>query len=513
MFFRLLLLTIMLIGIVEAKTYKDCGETKKDAIDNLAKSISVSVSSDFQKTESLSDDEVERKISNSSKQSTHLKLINVKISERNNQICASTTTKDLKLSLNGITAEIYSFQLSKLPKNQRSARETLLEKISECEQGKTLASVLGKKKTIKRLNRKLQSFKSKLEKVFAQSVQFNLDNGDLKIYIDGNKKHFFKINDEIPLKDGEHLYTIASKKYCDISGSFVLDSDEVLIIDNIDLEEYLYPRVNFIANQKVSDIELKIDSKTEEIGEHIFDRCSGTLNYQANYDDGQYKDGIYESIELKAGLNETISLNFLSIKDIKRTKNMAKAYTKGDRIEILYSYGFVNNNTFNEYEVNHKYIKDTHNLSINFLTHKRFFRYGYGFLTGIDDKNEPTNKIFEIYYQIAIQFSSFGDNKIPLHIGKMSFIPYFGIELGAGYHQYKTPNNKIYQYPIDGDDDYSKSAEDYDKYNWQRDWLLVKPIIGIDFILSQGFAIKLFAEKHLYIDNRWNIGTGLSIEF
>jgi len=505
MFLKLVIFISIFITVSQAKTYKDCGETKKDAIDNLAKSISVSVSSDFQKSESLSDDEVERTISNSSKQSTHLKLINVQISEENNQICASTTTKDLKLSLNGITAEIYSFRLSKLPKNQRSARETLLEKISECEQGKTLASVLGRKNTIRKLNIKLQSFKSKLEKVFAQSVQFNLDNGDLKIYIDG-KKHFFKINDEIPLKDGEHLYTIKSKNYCDISGSFVLDFEELKIIDNIDLEDYLYPRINFIANQKASNIELKIDSKTEEIGEHIFKKCSGTLNYQANYDDGQYKDGIYESIELKAGLNETISLNFLSIKDIKRNKDMAKTYTDGERIEILYSYGFVENK-FNEY------IKDTHNLSINFLTHKRFFRYGYGFLAGVDNKDQPKNKSFEIYYQVAIQLSSFGDNKLPLHIGNMYFIPYFGVEFGAGYHQYKVDGERIYQYPREDDDDANKNSADYDKYNWQRDFLLVKPIIGIDFILSQGFAIKLFAEKHLYIDNRWNIGTGLSIEF
>ena len=505
MFLRLSVLIAILIGVSQAQTYKDCGETKKEAIGNLAKSISVSVNYEYNKQESVLNDEVERNILNSSKQTTQLKLINVQFSENGNQICASTTTQDLELSLSGITAEIHSFKLSSLPKNQRDAREVLLEKINDCKQGKTLASVLGKKRVIRKLNLKLQAFKSRLEKIFAQSVQFNLENKDLKIYIDG-KKNSFKINDEIPLKVGEHLYTIKSENYCDISGSFVLESEEIEIIDNIDLDSYLYPRINFTANQDTSNIELKLGEEISEIGEHIIEKCSGTLNYQANYDDGIYKDNIINSIDLKAGLNKNVALSFLSIKDIKRTKAEISPYIKGDRIEILYSYGFVDDK-FNEY------IKDTHNLSINVLTHKRFFRYGYGLMVGTDNKDEPKNKVFELYYQVAIQFTSFGDNEIPLYIGKTSFIPYFGIEFGAGYHQYKTPNNKIYQYPRVGDDDAKKTPENYDEYNWQRDFLLIKPIVGIDFILSKGFAIKLFAEKHLYIDNRWNIGTGLSIEF
>jgi len=507
MFLRIYILGVLtLFSTLNAKIYSGCGENEKIARDELAKSIYVSVSSSFEKNESLSGDDVQKDVKNWSKQSTDLKLINIDISNGENEVCAKISTEDLEKSLNGVVAQINSFNILKISTNHKEARIQLNSKITDCEMGIKISSVLGKKRVISYLNRKLQTFQNRLENIFSQSVKFNLPLHKLEIFIDGENKSY-KINKDIPLKAGEHQYLIKSKKYCDISGDFILEEGEDELIEDIDLENYLYPRITFTSNKDKQYIKFTVDNKSIAIGkEYIHNRCNGELVYRAEYSDGDYEENENGKLTISAGYVKSINLDFLSIGDIKSLKNQVIPYTKGQRLEFLYSYGYV--------EKNNQFRKDTHNISFNMLTHKRFFRYGYGGLFGSDNLSDSSVKLIELYYQVAVQFSSFGDNNLPLRIGKyLSFIPYAGLEFGVGYHEYTYEDNKIYQYPKAGDEDAENNYEDYDAFNWKRDLLLVRPIIGVDFILSKGFALKLFGSKSLFIDGRWNIGTGLSVEF
>lgn len=505
--FKLYLITaILLFSTMEAKIYSGCGDNEKDARDELAKSIYVSVSSTFERNDSVFGDEVESNIRNNSKQSTNLKLINVVLeNSEDNIICATISTLDLRKSLKGIVTEINNYNISTIPKNQKEAKIELKSKIEDCESGIKLASVLGRTSDISNLTRRVQSFKGRLEKIFAQNVKFNLPSNSLKIFIDGNRKAY-KINEEIPLKIGEHQYIIKSKKHCDIQGNFNLDEDEVLVIDNIDLEDNLYPKITFTSNKDKQYIKFSVDGKTFAINKELtFKKCSGDLIYKAKYFDGSYKDFESGKVKLSAGIIKSIHFQFLSIGDIKALKNEAVPYKKGQRLEFLYSYGYV--------EKSNEFRKDTHNISFNMLNHKRFFRYGYGGLFGIDNLSNPDVKVMELYYLVAVQFSSFGENELPLRIAKtLSFIPYAGIEFGIGYHEFKFQDSKIFQYPRDGDEDANNNPTDYN-WDWKRDSLVLKPIIGVDFILSKGFALKIFWEKNLFIDGRWFFGTGLSVEF
>ena len=503
--FKLIFTILVLFSTVNAKTYIGCGESEKNARDELAKSIYVSVNSSFEKNESVSGDEIQRDMKNWSKQSTNIKLINVQIETNETVVCANIKTEDLELSLNGLVAEVNSFNISNISKNHKEAKAQLLKKIRDCQSGIYLASVLDKNGTVSNLNRKMQLFQTRLETVFAQSIRFNLPNQNLKIYIDGNRERY-KINEDIPLKIGEHQYTIKSKKHCDISGNFNLEVENNIIIDNIDLEDHLYPRITFTSNKDKQFIKFSVDNKNLAIGqEHIFKKCSGELIYRAEYSDGSYNDVEDGKIAISSGTVKDIHLEFLSIGDIKNLQNQTQPYKSGERLEFLYSYGYAEDNQYN---------KDTHNISFNLLIHKRFFRYGYGGMLGLDNFSNPDIKILELYYQVAVQFTSFGDNDLPLRIGNsFSFIPYGGVQFGVGYHEYKYGDEKIYQYPRTGDGDAKKLPADYDIFNWKRDLIVLKPIIGIDFILSKGFAIKIFAERNIFIDERWNIGTGLSVEF
>lgn len=504
--FKLKALSILfLTSSVYGEIYKGCGENEERAREELAKSIYVSVTSEFQRSEKVEGDIGERTLKNVSKQTTDLKLSGVKLFKDNNRICATATTEDLKRSLSSISAEINSFNIATISKDPKVAKIELSEKLELCESGKRLSSVLGDNKTLSSLSLKGGALKTRLEAILTQSVKFNLSDGKIKISIDGSKTTY-KINEDIFLKEGKHLYLISSENHCPISGEFELNSDEVLEIDNIDLQDYLYPKITFTSNKETNSISLDVGGEHKPVNrDFIVPKCEGVINYRAEYSDGKHMEENIGEISLKPSLVKSIHLEFLSISDMKKLENEAESYKNGNRLEFLYSYGYVTKDQ--------DYKKDTHNFEINFLTHKRFFRYGYGAMFGANKTTSPDTKVAEIYYILAVQFSSFGENNLPLRIGKtFSFIPYLGVEMGVGYHEFRYKDEKIISYPREGDDDAEKSPEDWD-WSFRRDALVVKPIIGIDFILSRGFAFKIFAERNIYIDERWFFGTGLSVEF
>ena len=505
MFVKVTVLAFLLITNLISEIYKGCGESEKVARDELAKSIYVSVASEFERVDEVDENKNRKEIKNISKQSTKLKLINIKIENiTDNKVCATITKYDLEQSLKSLVTEVNSFNIKELPKEPVKAKEELKQVIENCESGIKLASVLGYQRDIANLSHKLQTFKSRLETIYTQFVRFNLGDKNLKIYIDG-KKHWYRINEDIPLKIGEHLYTIKSRSHCEIKGSFSVSEDELKIIDDIDVEDYLYPKITWTSNKEKNFISLEVGGENRGINqEQVIKKCSGEIVYRAEYKDGDFQDVEAGKVKLKPGLNKIIHLEFLSIGDIKAIQKEAKPYISGDRLEILYSYGHVSQDSH--------YWKDTHNITIQKLTHKRFFRYGYGALYGVDDLNSHDMMVAELYYAFAVQFTSFGDNDLPLRIGKFSFIPYGGINVGIGYHEYKYNGKKIYSYPREGDDDAEKLPPDYD-WNFKRDFFVLKPVLGVDIILSRGFALKFYGEKDIYIDTRWFFGTGLSIEF
>jgi hypothetical protein len=502
MFFRVITLLFISLSLSYGKSYTGCGSDEKSAREELARSIYVSVETTFKSEESLSGDKGEKSLQLSSKQETNLDLLNVQLSQKGEQTCASVTTADLKKSLSGIEAEVKAFDPEKLPKNRKQAYNKTEEKLNSCQKGITLAKVLGDKSSIARLQKIEQKLLSSLEGVHLQWVSFNLLDKSLKIYIDGDKKRY-SINEEIPIKVGQHTYTISSNRYCDIVGDFQISGGDELVIDNIDLEEYLYPKITFTSNKEKQYISLTVDGEGVAIGkEDTFKKCDGKLIYSGKYKDGEYSEIEDGEISLSPGLEKSVYLHFLSIGDIKELQNEAKPYINGERLEFLYSYGTSSRDR--------DYNKDTHNFALNKITHKKYFRYGYGLLWGADDLSAPETKVAEFYYLLAIQFTSFGSNELPLRIANsVSFIPYLGAEIGVGYHQYRDENgDKVYKYPTNDD-----LENDKDEWKFGRDTLVVKPIFGIDFIISKGFAFKIFAEKNLFISERTYFGTGLSVQF
>lgn len=492
--------------------YIGCGTDDISARDELAKSIYINVKSSFEKSEVLSGDKAIKNLSNISNQTTNLILTGIKINKDGDKTCATISSDDLKKSLTSAKIEIKDFNLSMLSGSSEEKRAKLLQKIGLCESGLKLASLFGDGEAGTIFQNKLAEFQKIVDDDNFQNIKFNIENGsNLQIFIDGDKKSY-KINEEISVSTGNHQYLISGDLICNIAGNFSIEQNKNILINDINIKDYIRPQITFSTNQENKFVKLNVDGDEVAINREIsLKKCSGNVPYSASYNDGTYTNtaiGIVEKIE--PNMNKTIHIPFLSIGDVKAIQNEASTYLSGTRLEFLYSYSI---SSPDKLQANEEFKKDTHNIELNFINQRRLFRYGIGMLYGNDKDSKWETEIAELYYLVAIQFASFGQYDLPPRVGSFSFIPYIGIKLGIAYHQYSLEDGTtIWNHPEDGDDDFDYKPEDYEN-DFERDSLLIKPIVGIDFILSKGFAWKIFIEQNQKIDKRIFFGTGLTVEF
>jgi hypothetical protein len=102
-----------------AFSYEGCGVTKNEALDSLSKSIYVSVKNNLNKKESYSENMFakffSKKVDVSSSQKSSVIIKNAKFSNKNGQVCASVSKKDVENSAKQILKEIKTFKIDSLP--------------------------------------------------------------------------------------------------------------------------------------------------------------------------------------------------------------------------------------------------------------------------------------------------------------------------------------------------------------------------------------------------------------
>jgi hypothetical protein len=559
MFFKIFLLFLTISSAIADDDFKGCGEDEDKARKELSSAIHVTVKSGFQKFASTIGNKIgidETKFF--SNQETNLELSGLERSEEDEKICFSISKEKLRenaetifteisnsnnsteivekakrgiaiakalgdndliekfsqkinsaekessfLSFSQIKAKIQNFAM---PEDEKEAFEKLSKMISDIRNKITNSD---DPEQIAFLEETKSKFQTLLGKLKLQSVIFHIEGGrNLKIFIDSDRDAFGS-GEKISLQTGTHNYTIEGEDICPITGEFSLKELENIEIANIDLREHTLPQVSFSSN-KSENIDLKLDGKDIAlVKKHQLKKCEGTILYSATFNDGEFQDVENGEIDLKAGLDKDIFLKFISTGELKAIKNEMKSYVDGDRLEFLVSYSSTSDSETYNSDDN----LEVKNFEINHMTQKRLFRYGYGFMVGVDDFDKPTTRNYELYYSFAMHFATIGKSEMPLQIAKsISFIPYFGAKVGLAYHEYHQNGETKYVFPTkeDLEDSESKTADDW---KFSRDTLLFKPYIGVDFVLSKGFALKVFAEQSIYQDKRFHIGTGLSVEF
>jgi hypothetical protein len=479
--------------IFEGEVFEGCGENETVARDELAKNIYVKVESKYSSTEILKDENFKSDIYSHSNQSTSLSLAGIQIKNKNNKVCASISKDKLKEQTDSMISKVNSFNIYKLPKDSKEAHKKLVAIIKEVVQVINLVQALSDEystRVIERFQKKRQTFEKKLETIQPQSVMFNLASKDSRIYIDGNNQNY-KINKKINLRTGDHQYVIKSNKHCDIKGDFKLNKYEDKII-NIDVNDFSTPKITIFSDKPLHL--LKLDGKRIKTGEPTYiNRCEGSVSYEATYTGGIEKEMKTGSIDLKPKLEKEIELSFISHQEIQNLQKLANSFRTSGRVEVLYSYSM---------DLDKNRIFNTHNFNLHYLKTKKLFRYGFGFLYGEKNGTELT----EAFAILGLQFTQYGSRNKPFRIGtSFTYVPFLGVKLGLGYHSYRDGDNTLI-------DTYPNEERDGEK-DFLRDYVILKPTLGIDFLLNKEFALQVYADYSVYIENRITVGTGLSLKF
>ncbi len=401
-----------------AFSYEGCGVTKNEALNSLSQSIYVSVKNNLNKKESYSKSIFStffsKKIDSSSSQSSSVIIKNAKFYNKNGEVCASVSEKNVKDSAKQILKEIKTFKIDSLP--------TVFE-----EKEKKINSMLGKiafvKAVLKLSSEDLKILNKKeailIEKSSKGAVVFNTSDVNAKIIISNYNKPILP-SQEVELKEGKYSYKILANNKCPVEGELEVKKGKLISI-NKTLGDY--PQITFKSNIPQNKISINLDGIDVQLNKtKILKQCSGNIVWSARYRN-QKKDG---TIELEPNLKKIIEVDFMSPEELKKLKEKTDFFTNSSEIDINYGFDINSNDSQNN---------DTlKRIEVDFLKNKGIYKFGGGLAVATPDKliAKDINAI-ELLLNFRVQLPEIGDTQ--LRIGTLPFIPYFGVSSGVDvYH-------------------------------------------------------------------------------
>jgi len=212
---RKILLLSSLIVIIWG--YEGCGVDKKEALNNLSKTIYVNIENQFKK-----DEKVEKgvfnyfssSVENSSIQTSSLTLKNVKFSSKGGEVCAYISKGEVYNIAKQSLKEIENFSISDLSDEFEKKLEEGRKIISKIEFVKAILKLSSYQlKKLNTLEKQLKDLSIKGEVVF----NVNIPNADIKI---SGKDKLFSPSKPILLNEGEYAYTITAPNFTEATGVF-----------------------------------------------------------------------------------------------------------------------------------------------------------------------------------------------------------------------------------------------------------------------------------------------------
>jgi len=483
-----LIVTSLLFGVtLNAQVFKGCGDTKDKARENLAKNIITKVDSTTSSNKSRVGDDYSSNISINSKQSTNITLSGLQFTTQNHQYCTTISDDKLKSHTNSLIKKVLAYELSLLPQTKQEKLSRLTNWISDTKEALSLSALYNKTDKNKQLLKNLKSFidqKTKIQNNNRVKFIVNGDVEDLKILVD-NKP--LDNNTEAVLTTGKHQYKIQSTSHCPKQAVIDVKDDQVI---NIDMQDYWFPSLTITSNQ--SDAKLKIDGETHKLGKKkIFKDCSGkNINYEVSFEDKLEKS----EFKLSVNNHEERNYDFISKEYEKIMFQKADSYSKGARLEVKYAFRHITAD--DDY-------KDYENISagqINYLKFNNWFRYGWG----IEYGETQNSKIQELYYMVALQIPTTGDDA--LSIGKVVLVPFIGGKIGGGKHElYNTKTGVI----KDTFQDIDSTDDDRD---YKKDYGVASVVAGFDIAVTKQLGFNFFVEKAYSMEKSLTYGLGLSLK-
>jgi hypothetical protein len=134
------------------------------------------------------------------------------------------------------------------------------------------------------------------------------------------------------------------------------------------------------------------------------------------------------------------------------------------------------------------------------LKFNNWFRYGWG----IEYGETQNSKIQELYYMVALQIPTTGDDA--LSIGKVVLVPFIGGKIGGGKHElYNTKTGVI----KDTFQDIDSTDDDRD---YKKDYGVASVVAGFDIAVTKQLGFNFFVEKAYSMEKSLTYGLGLSLK-
>lgn len=507
--FPIIFVSILMLpagAYAEAGKFVGCGDNKDEAVKQLARSIATNikqnVSSKTEVSSGLFGEKVNAAASTSLDESSDISMSDLKFeqSKADNQTCVSVTHASFKASTVALINEISKVTNSPLPKKleDRQKKYNALDGLVKKAKNHVRAVYVFDQnfKNEAHPDTVIASAEDYLVKLKDQLQVVHFDvkgNAAVTIKIDGLAKHkdspeAYRQGTDIFLEKGKHGYTVAGAGLCDLSGSFDLAEGADHHVE-VDQEKMKLPVIHVTSNQPGSALLLKIDGKKEVVGKEVaLSKCSGTADVELIFT-GSDDEPQKEKVDLAPGLKKSLNMTFVTLDDKNRAKQIVEPFRRSDRLEVLYSYSRPTMDTNN---VQYDSYAGINNLVINYsdrVSGIGWLRHGVGGLWG----RAGDNFAAELYYSLIIQGTSFGSKERPLMLGSVAYIPFIGIQAGAGYHEYLLADKT------------KRTSTDSGASIG-----LLKYIVGVDVPLGKDFAIQLSGGYSQTFDKSVFINAGVS---
>jgi len=452
--------------------YEGCGIDKKEALNALSQSIYVNVNNKFQKKEKLTlgiFDSFDKNVESETTQTSNLTLKNVKYINKNGEVCAVVSKKDVEDSAKSELKILKNFKLSNLPQNFKDKQKTIA----------TLLNKINFVKAVLKLDANTLNKLTSLEKQLKDAANegeiiFNTNLPNATIKIAGINKEF-KPSTPILLPAGEYSYEISAPDKCPITGKFIVKAKESFTI-NKDLEDY--PVITFTSNQKNVNVRLN-GSRIALNTPKTIKKCDSKAVWSMAFED-QVESG---EIELKPGLKETINQDFTPRLAMKKLKEKVKYYTHSKEVTISYGYA-VTNEDEDEWDSEKR-------IEVRQFNNYGIYKLGFGILAGTKtnwtarDMNE-----LEVAISARVQLPEIADTT--LHIYRMPIIPYIGVEGGW---------------------DIYKFIDKFSNYDINNITSIIRGTVGITFLLHKQFGFNV-EYSHDVLEKRDHVFTaGIVMDF
>lgn len=325
------------------------------------------------------------------------------------------------------------------------------------------------------------------------SVRFNVIGDMERLVVDNHPEN---PGSDLLLQAGKHTYAIYSATTCPLQKEFELREGEALVITET-MADYALPEILIDTNKRGKTTLLLSGSEVPVGRVHAIKRCKGELAYHVICrDEGetQEEQGI---ITLEPGLKANRYFTFYAPSERSGIAKRAEDFKAGNRLELFYGYTRLPA----EFEGDGAY-EGIRFLRANYLTTAQGLRCGPGIAYGVSGSHAASA---EALYTMALQFTGFGAGDKALHIGTLAaIIPFIGIEVGLGYHEYYDSKNKT---TISR---FKKKADEADEA-FVRDHVIARALMGVDLAFSDILSLQLYVKKGWTMEEDTLMGAGISL--